>query len=759
MAKSNEVKAVFTAETADMNKKLEDVKQKMGTLSSEMKLASASFKATGNATEFYEQKSKILSNQLEQAQQKTRALSDKLEVAKRCYGENSSEAQRLQAQVNGAKAAEMRIEAQIQQCNTQLERQQAAARQDESALGQLTAEISQQEGRVSALANEYKSAVIQFGRNSTEAKQLKSQLQSANTELQQSKAKMETAENAAKQFSSSLDSAADGAGDLGGSLADVAGGFVITDYVQDAVSALGDFVGETEEFRSGMNQLTSTFEHSGRSAESARDTYQRFYGLIGEDDTAIEASQDMNNLADAGADIDQWYDIAAGSVAAFGDALPVENLIESANETIRTGQVTGGLADALNWTSINCDLLNQQIGDVCPNAMSAFSSAIADGASQEDAMNAALQASSSEQERQAFLAATLSQQYSELGHSFEDMNSDVIDSRNAQAELQQAQADLAAELAPLQTTLTNLAAGGFGFLAQNIGIIAPVAAALAVGIGGLAVVLYGSAAAAQVMAAGQAVLNAVMAANPVGLVVVAIAALVAAIVVAYNTSETFRNIVDAAFGAISSAIGSAMSTAGSLVTSAVSAMQGAFARAQSFLATVQGVFNGIVNAIRNPMQTAQSVVNGAINAIKGFFNFRISWPHIPMPHFTISPSGWQVGDLLHGSIPSLGVSFYAQGGIMTSPTLFGFNGNNAMVGGEAGDEAILPVTLLRDWITEAITIRESQTGGMLSAILSEIGAFRREVPSMISDNAPRSLDIGNERGVVRLIGKLNRKWA
>ena len=48
---------------------------------------------------------------------------------------------------------------------------------------------------------------------------------------------------------------------------------------------------------------------------------------------------------------------------------------------------------------------------------------------------------------------------------------------------------------------------------------------------------------------------------------------------------------------------------------------------------------------------------------------------------------------------------------------------------------------------------------MLSAILSEIGAFRREVPSMIYDNAPRSLDIGNERGVVRLIGKLNRKWA
>ena len=62
-----------------------------------------------------------------------------------------------------------------------------------------------------------------------------------------------------------------------------------------------------------------------------------------------------------------------------------------------------------------------------------------------------------------------------------------------------------------------------------------------------------------------------------------------------------------------------------------------------------------------------------------------------------------------------------------------------MVGGEAGDEAILPVTLLRDWITEAITMRESQAGGMLSAILSEIGAFRREVPSMISETLHAAL--------------------
>ena len=58
-------------------------------------------------------------------------------------------------------------------------------------------------------------------------------------------------------------------------------------------------------------------------------------------------------------------------------------------------------------------------------------------------------------------------------------------------------------------------------------------------------------------------------------------------------------------------------------------------------------------------------------------------PHVPLPHFSISPSGWKVSDLLKGSIPSLSVNWYAKGGIMTSPTLFG--------GGEAGAEAIVPL--------------------------------------------------------------------
>lgn len=99
---------------------------------------------------------------------------------------------------------------------------------------------------------------------------------------------------------------------------------------------------------------------------------------------------------------------------------------------------------------------------------------------------------------------------------------------------------------------------------------------------------------------------------------------------------------------------------------------------------VGGVFDAAKAAIEDPIGTARDFISGAIEKIKGFFNFKITWPHIPLPHFGINPPGWQIGDLLKGSIPSLSVQFYAQGGIIDKPTLG--------VVGEAGMEAVVPLT-------------------------------------------------------------------
>jgi hypothetical protein len=92
--------------------------------------------------------------------------------------------------------------------------------------------------------------------------------------------------------------------------------------------------------------------------------------------------------------------------------------------------------------------------------------------------------------------------------------------------------------------------------------------------------------------------------------------------------------------------------------------------------------NNIKEKFLAPINALKEKVKAIIDKIKGFFNFTVNKPHIPTPHFGITPAGWKLGDLLKGTLPKLGISWYAQGGIATKPVL-GF--------GEAGPEAILPL--------------------------------------------------------------------
>jgi phage-related protein len=98
---------------------------------------------------------------------------------------------------------------------------------------------------------------------------------------------------------------------------------------------------------------------------------------------------------------------------------------------------------------------------------------------------------------------------------------------------------------------------------------------------------------------------------------------------------------------------------------------------------LKNIFARVKTALTHPFETAKNIIKGIIDKIKGFFNFSVKSPHIPLPHFTISPKGWDIGDLVKGKIPSLSIKWYAKGGIFNSPTLAGI--------GEAGPEAVVPL--------------------------------------------------------------------
>lgn len=120
----------------------------------------------------------------------------------------------------------------------------------------------------------------------------------------------------------------------------------------------------------------------------------------------------------------------------------------------------------------------------------------------------------------------------------------------------------------------------------------------------------------------------------------------------------------------------------------------------SIKSIVSNIWNGIKTAIMTPINAAKDLVKSAIDKIKGFFNFKIKWPKIKLPHFKIEGSFNPV-DWLSKGIPKIKVDWYAEGGIFTKPTIFNTaNGPKGVA--EAGAETILPVNLLEQWINNAM---------------------------------------------------------
>lgn len=223
--------------------------------------------------------------------------------------------------------------------------------------------------------------------------------------------------------------------------------------------------------------------------------------------------------------------------------------------------------------------------------------------------------------------------------------------------------------------------------------------------------------------------------NPVSLAIAAIAGIIIALTQLWNSNEQFRDFVTGTWNAIMSFLSnlwtSISSTAVSIWNGISSSISGVVNKISSVISTVfntiksvitnvwngiknttASVWNGIKSAIETPLNKAKSIVKSVIDTIKGFFNFNISWPHIPMPHFSISPRGWGVGDLLKGKIPKLGIDWYAKAmaepRILDGAQFFGSMNGKLLGGGEAGQEVLYGRSQLMRDISTAVQEAKSE---------------------------------------------------
>lgn len=279
--------------------------------------------------------------------------------------------------------------------------------------------------------------------------------------------------DAADDLGDAAEDAGDGTKDLGESARDSGDGFSVLDgavatfigngltalvsAIGDAISTFAELSESTQEYRENMSKLYTATSAAGMDADYITQAYSQLYGVLGDETATTTTISNFEKLGVSMQDMDSLLDSATGIWAVYGDSIPLDGLAESVNETAKVGQITGTMADAINWASASNDTWTNAISGNAA-ALSAFQSGVSQGMSAEDAFNEALAACGDEQERQQLIISTLNGLYADSAETYRENNASIIDAREATVNYQDAVAGVGAAMEPLQTTMTNFKA-------------------------------------------------------------------------------------------------------------------------------------------------------------------------------------------------------------------------------------------------------------------------------------------------------------
>lgn len=520
------------------------------------------------------------------------------------------------------------------------------------------------------------------------------------------------AENASKQTSSAFAT-------IGGAALKV-GQMVVT-----AGAAMGGAwvaaIEGTREYRAQMGLLDSAFQASGHSSTAAKNTYSELNAVLGDTEQAVEAAQHLALLSDNEKELSTWTDIATGVYATFGNSLPIESLAESSQEVSRSGELTGGLVDALVWAGISESEFQKKL-DKC----------------------------TTEQERQNLIMNTLNGTYSKASAQYQATNKDVMEARKAQERLTGAMAELGAVGEPILTAIKNKVADMVKaavphlqnlvnkvkdvkkwvqdnkktidiWKAAIVGTTASVASFILILKWGAIM----NAAKTAIMGVRGAILllNLAMKANIIGLIVSLIIGLVAAFVTLWRNNEGFRNFWINLWAKIRSAC-----------STAVTGIKNKFNDLKDAAGKVKKWFEDIRKAIADKIGAARDAVDKAIKKIKGYFPLSIGkiFSNLKIPKINVSGGKAPFGIAGKGKLPSFDVKWNAEGAILTKPTIFGAVGNTLLGGGEAGKEAVAPIGLLQGYVRAAV---QAENQGIRATLIEQTGLLmdflRRSIPKAV----------------------------
>lgn len=363
----------------------------------------------------------------------------------------------------------------------------------------------------------------------------------------------------------------------------------------------------TKEYRQNQALLATAFETAGGSAETAKKTYNDLYRVLGDDGQATEAAQHLAQLTTNQQHLSEWTNIAQGVYATFGASLPIESLTEAANETAKTGQLTGALADALNWAGVNEGLFSEQLA-----------------------------ACNTEAEREALIRTTLNGLYSEAAAGYETNNAAILAQNEAQVKMNDALSKLGEAMAPINAMLATFAADILekitpyiiSFVENHLPTLQAILDRVATAIGAviswivdnwdlivnLATVIGAVVAVLSALHTVMAIVNAVMAANPITLIIAAVVALIAIFTTLWTKCEGFRNFWKELWEGVKKIFNGFVESVKPLINAIVEAFKAAWEAIKAVWNLVKPFFEKLWNGIKSVFSVVKDVLGGFFKA-------------------------------------------------------------------------------------------------------------------------------------------------
>lgn len=759
MASKNEAKIKFTADASEYTQAVKDANSELSSLRAEMRLADAEFKNTGDSAEYQKTKMELLEEALKANHDKQEALTQKLELAKQIYGEDSDEVQKLERSLTYAKTEEQNLLTQLNETNGGLQEQSKAADEAESSTDKMSealvnakiAEKIKEIGEAAIdMAGDYSEAsatiVEGTGASGEALEDLNRQAQDAFGRIADADADLNSISGILAELNTRFGVTGDDAEDLS---------VKISQFAQhtgtDGVRAVDSIANIMKRWGLGMEDVDGLLDDLTTGNQSCQMSVDDLTGYLSKNSTQFqelgysteEALGMLISLSDGGADV--------GSVMS-GLTKGIANLSGV------TDDVPGAFKDAVSAIG-DCDsvaeALQTQVGDTGKTVEQIFGKK----AAQELATNilngsfAIDDWTQKLQENDGALQST-----TENATSMQDAWSQAVN--NVSLALG---STLAPVISTVVTKLSQVITFVANVIRESP-ILQSVVIGVAVALGILGAAL-GISAIIQAVTTAFGMLNTVLFANPIFWVITAIVALVAALVYAYKHSETFRNIVNkafntvrttavnvfgrikntvkTAFNAIKSAANSLKSNLSSIwnsIKNAASAVWGAirstasstwagiknnivtpmqtayttvvgkFTELKSKISDkvgeiknkVQSTFDAIREKMEAPIQAAKDTISGIIDKVKGLFPVNLGRIfNLQLPHISVSAGSPPYGIGGKGEKPSFSVSWHAKGAVFNAPTLIPtLNGIHGV--GDAGPEAVSPVSVLQSYIATAV---------------------------------------------------------